>query len=183
MRERVDIGLVRRAKTAIIRRGIQRAFVSRLMRVGKHIRFSVIVSPWISSLEGGSNSIKRLAKYIDRLSLPTYVFTRPPATSDHLEAIQVLLGCPSVEIVYNPQLHAKVYACVGPQPYGFAILGSANMTVRSASLYEIGLLVLAGGGGDHVVKELAEFGVHYLRTRPDSQVVKKRSPRRSRDDV
>jgi len=179
----VDIGLVRTVKATIIRRGIQRTFVSRLMRVGKHIQFLVIASPWISSLRGQTYSVERLARYINRLGLPAYVFTRPPQTNDHLDALQVLQGCPSVELVYNENLHAKIYACVGPQPYGFAIVGSANLTMHSAGLYEIGLIVLAGGGGDHIVKELAAFGLNYLRTRPDSKVVKKRTVGRNRDGL
>jgi hypothetical protein len=153
------------------------------MRVGRHIRFLVIASPWIGTLRGQPYSVERLARYINRRRLPAYIFTRPPETGDHQDAIRTLLDCPSAELVYNQNLHAKIYACVGPQPYGFAILGSANLTMHSAELYEIGLLVLTGGGGDHVVRELADFGLNFLRTRPDSTVIKKRKPGRFVDDL
>ena len=88
------------------------------------------------------------------------------------------MACETVELVYNAHLHAKVYACVAPHPYGFALLGSANLTRHSEQLYEVGLLVLAGGGGDEIVAELARFGLDYLRTRPESQVIKKSAGRR-----
>ena len=70
-------------------------------------------------------------------------------------------------------MHAKLFVCNAPYPYGFAMLGSANMTMNSDTLYEIGLLVLAAGGGEGIIKELTNFGLDYVRTRPESQLVKK----------
>lgn len=174
MYELVETGLVRSVRAAIIRCGVQRAFMSRLVRAKRNVRLVMIASPWISTFEGRPYSLARFTAHLRRFTIPGYVFTRPPETAEQAEAVNILTECPLVELVYNSNLHAKIYACLGPQPYGFAILGSANMTTHSASLYEIGLLVLSASGGDFIVKELAEFGLNYLRTRPDSRVIKKR---------
>ena len=115
---------------------------------------------------------------MNRTGIPTYVFTRPPENRDQLDAVAALELATPLEVVYNPYLHAKIYACLGPEPHEFAILGSANMTLHSISLYEIGLIVLGVGGGDQIVKELAGFGLNYLRTRPESIVAKKRGKKR-----
>lgn len=81
--------------------------------------------------------------------------------------------CPTAELIYNDNVHAKIYAAPAPSPYGFAVLGSANLTAGSTELYEIGLLVTGVGGGSAIVDDLAHFGVHHLRTRPESEVIKK----------
>jgi hypothetical protein len=114
-----------------------------------------------------------LLKIIDSRRLPTYVITRRPQDVAHLAAIELLERCPTVELVYNDNVHAKVYAASGPPPHGFAILGSANLTVGSLELYEIGLLVTGVGEGSVIVDDLANFGIRHLRTRPESQVIKK----------
>ena len=174
MRDWAEVSLARTVKTAVVRRGIQKTFVRRLIRAGADLRYVVIASPWLSTFEGRTYSMDRLARQIKILDVPCYVITRSPRTNEHLRAVELLQSCPAVELLYNENLHAKIYACVGPAPHGFAILGSANLTSSSLSLHEIGLIVMSGGGGDAVVKELAEFGVTYLRTRPESRVIKRR---------
>ena len=174
MNDQPEVSLARTVKAAIVRRGLQRTFARRLIRAGKRLSYTVIASPWLSTFEGKPYSVERLAKHMKKTNIPCYVITRPPRTDEHLKAVQAFQDCPPVELIYNRNLHAKIYACVGPSPCGFAILGSANLTVSSLSLHEIGLIVLSGGGGDAVVRELADFGVTYLRTRPESRVIKKR---------
>ena len=78
-----------------------------------------------------------------------------------------------MKIVLNENLHAKIYACLAPYPYGFALLCSANMTDASSQLYEVGLIVLSTGGGEGTVRELASYGLDFLRTRPESIVFKR----------
>lgn len=160
----------RTVRVSIIRNGIPRVFASRLRRAGGNVERIIIASPWITEESGGA--ITSIAASIKRRETPTLVFTRPPDSATHFRALDTLLACPTVELVYNTNLHAKVYACVAPYPHGFAILGSANLTQHSEQLYEIGLLVLAGGGGDEIVRELAGFGLDYLRTRPESKLVR-----------
>jgi hypothetical protein len=148
--------------------------MGRLLRAEDNVRLIVVVSPWISLFEDDPFPLTLLAGHVNRYQIPTYVFTRPPGTVEQVRVTNLLERCPTVEIVYNPYLHAKIYACLGPEPYEFAILASANMTTSSASLYEVGIVVLGVGGGDRVVKDLADFGLSYLRTRPESIVAKKR---------
>lgn len=168
------VSLVRTVRAAVIKSGMHTVFASRLRRAGARTQRLMIASPWISeTLQGDALGV--ITSVIRRYSIPTYVFTREPDKPSHQAAIASLSDCPSVEIVMNPNLHAKVYACVAPPPYGFALLGSANLTGASGAMYEIGLIVLVAGGGHEVVKELASFGLDYLRTRPESLVLKKLS--------
>ncbi len=165
-------GLIREAKAAVVRNGVQHVFASRLRRARSVARLIVIASPWITAQATKSSALDQITRIVDENRIPTYVFSRPPRTSSELLGLQMLMNCPTVELVYNPHLHAKLYVCIAPYPYGFAVLGSANMTANSDALYEIGLIVLAAGGGEGIIKELASFGMDYLRTRPESQVAK-----------
>ncbi len=165
--------LIREAKAAVVRNGVQQVFASRLRRARKVVRLIVIASPWITAQTARNSALSQIARIVTENKIPTHVFSRSPQTSSELLGLQMLTNCPTVELVYNPHLHAKLYVCIAPYPYGFAILGSANMTSHSDALYEIGLIVLAAGGGEGIIKELANFGMDYVRTRPESQVAKR----------
>jgi len=178
-----SLSLARTVPAAIVRSGIQRVFVNRLRRVSSYVRHLVIVSPWITGGKDHSAPFSALLKIIHLRRLPVYVITRRPQDNAHLAAIELLKACPTVELVYNDNVHAKVYAAPGPPPHGFAILGSANLTVGSLELYEIGLLVTGVGGGSVIVDDLANFGMLHLRTRPESQVVKKIDFRKIRNVI
>jgi hypothetical protein len=169
---------LRSVRVSIIKGGMLRLFSKRLKRVGSQAQTIVIASPWITDNSSDNNVIEYIGRMVKKWGTPTYVFTRPPDLAAHLSAINLLKECPTLELIYNRHLHAKVYSCVAPHPYGFAMLGSANLTRGSEYLYEIGLIVLSGGGGDEIVKELSDFGLSYLRTRPESQVVKRMKYRR-----
>lgn len=166
-------GLIREAKAAVVRNGVQQVFAARLRKARKVVKLIVIASPWITAQPARNNALSQIVRIVTENKIPTHVFSRPPQTSSELLGLQMLTNCPTVELVYNPHLHAKLYVCIAPYPYGFAILGSANMTANSDVLYEIGLIVLAAGGGEAIIKELANFGMDYLRTRPESQVAKR----------
>jgi len=171
-------GFMRTVKAAVVRKSVQSVFSARLKRSKNEVQKIIIVSPWISYGDNKKGSLLNIVSVIDAYKIPTYVFTRQPQNVTHTQAMNTLISCPYVEIVYNNNLHAKLYICVAPYPYGFAIIGSANLTVGSQDLYEIGLLIMAQGGGEEIVKQLASFGLDYLRTRPDSRVIKKLSYRR-----
>ena len=173
-----SVGLARSIKAAVVRNGIQEVFARRLKRIGKSARRVVITSPWITSDDASAGAIPEIAKTIEIYRIPTYIFTRRPESASHHRAIDLFASFTGVEIVYNQHLHAKIFACLAPHPYGFAILGSANLTTHSSVQHEIGIQISAVGGGEELIKELAGFGLDYLRTRPESTVVKKISPRR-----
>lgn len=138
----------------------------------------MIASPWITYNSSIRSPLVQIAEIVNRENIPTYIFLRPPDNTAQLDAIDIFKKCASAEIVYNTNLHAKLYVCLAPYPYGFAVLGSANLTVKSEELYEIGLLILSEGGGGEILRQLASFGFDYLRTRPDSEVIKRLSLRR-----
>ncbi len=172
-----SISLSRLVPAAVIRSGLQRVFYYRVKRAAKHARCLVVASPWLSCLDGTPYSVAHLCRLLDRYHVKMYVFTRAPSNPEHQRAVEQLKRCEMVELVYNENLHAKIYVCVAEPAHGFAILGSANLTARSQRMYEVGLLVLAKGGGDRVVNDLASFGLDYLRTRPESVLVQRISYR------
>jgi hypothetical protein len=133
----------------------------------------VVISPWITATADTSCPFAALVHLIRSRRIPAYFFTRPPENSAHTKATEILRSCPTVELIYNDNIHAKIYACTGPSPHGFALLGSANLTANSLALYEIGLLIIGVGPGSSIVEDLANFGLRHLRTRPESDVVKK----------
>ncbi|MFP3880100.1 MAG: hypothetical protein ACLFVA_04010 [Dehalococcoidia bacterium] len=173
-----NTGSVKAVKAAVVRDGIQNAFSTRLRQSRKEAHKIIIASPWIGYRDSSRGPLTSIVATIDACRIPTYVFTRQPQNTTHIQGVNALMRCPYTEIVYNNNLHAKLYICMAPYPYGFAIMGSANLTSGSEALYEIGLLILAQGGGEEIVKQLASFGLDYLRTRPDSRVIKRFSSRR-----
>ena len=175
---RFDTGLVRTAKAAVVRRGLQNVFASRLERAKNKVQRIIVISPWITGAETGNSPLRRICSIVRTGNIVTYVFTRPPGSIKEINALNVLKECPSVEIVFNTNLHAKLYVCDAPYPFGFAILGSANFTLGSEELHEIGLIVLSAGGGEEILRQFSAFGLDYLRTRPESNVVKRISYRR-----
>lgn len=183
MNPRIDISLTRHVPAAVIRSGIQRVFVNRLKRARNHVRHVVIISPWITAANLPSSPFSMLLKMIRSRRLAAYIITRRPRNSAHLEALERLKLCPTVELVYNDNVHAKIYAATGPSPHGFAVLGSANLTAASLELYEIGLLIIGVGPGSAIVKDLADFGLRHLRTRPETEVVKKIDARSLRNVI
>jgi hypothetical protein len=173
MTSEIDLSLCRMVPAAVIRSGIQRVFVNRLRRARQHVRTVVVISPWITAAAGSSCPFLALTELIRSRRIPAYFITRQPENTAHIKATEILRLCPTVELIYNDNIHAKIYACTGPSPHGFALLGSANLTAGSLSQYEIGLLIVGVGSGSLIVEDLANFGVRHLRTRPESEVIKK----------
>lgn len=173
MNRTVDLSICRSVPAAVIRSGIQRVFVNRLRRAREHVRNVVVISPWITAAPESACPFASLVEIIRSHRFPSYIITRPPENAAHNKAIEILRTCPTVELVYNDNVHAKIYACTAPSPNGFALLGSANLTAGSLAQYEIGLLVMGVGPGSAVVEDLANFGLRHLRTRPESEVVKR----------
>jgi hypothetical protein len=169
----VDVSLCRSVPAAVIRSGVQRVFVNRLNRARKNVRRVVVISPWISTTFAPSCPFITLVGLIRERRIPSYFITRRPENAQQSRAVDILRSCPTVELIHNDNVHAKLYVCTGPSPHGFALIGSANLTTNSLNLYEIGLLVVGVGPGSYIVEELGSFGTQHLRTRPESEVIKK----------
>ena len=183
MNQKIDISLTRTVPAAVIRSGIQRVFVNRLRRARDHVRQVIVISPWITTGADDASPLGLLVQIVRSRRIPAYFITRRPQNSAHTEATEILQGCPTVELIYNENVHAKIYAATGPSPHGFALLGSANLTAGSLELYEIGLLIIGVGAGSSIVEDLANFGTRHLRTRPESEVIKKMELRSLRDVI
>jgi hypothetical protein len=91
------------------------------------------------------------------------VVTRPPASQNHVAAIDALERLDRVSIHFNPSLHAKLYACEEGRGRGFGVIGSGNAT--AAGLDEVALLVRPLGESQ-IITEIANEVVRHLATRP-----------------
>lgn len=161
------------AYTQVVKEGGHLRFFERLF-IAHNIQSLVIISPWIVLLRQGSfyYDIEALAQFINSNQIPTYIITRNPEKETvNKRAIDILTTCPSVNIFYNNSLHAKIYVC-RCEPFGFALLSSANLTDSSLSTVEIGLMIEGKGYGQMIVEELENIGKEDFPGMSETQVVK-----------
>jgi phosphatidylserine/phosphatidylglycerophosphate/cardiolipin synthase-like enzyme len=94
-----------------------------------------------------------------------YVITREPKDEYHKEGLAVLQQNKSVEIRYNPDIHAKLYVSWNRiEEESFAMFGSGNLTSSGISYnLELGMMILSRGFGRKLVRELYSWG-NNLRT-------------------
>ena len=159
---------------------------SKVVKEGGHLRFFerlfaahdihslVIISPWIvlSRQDSFSYDIEGLSQFIKSNNISTYIITRDPEKETvNKRAIDILTSCPSVNIFYNNSLHAKIYVC-RCEPFGFALLSSANLSGASASTIEIGLMIEGKGYGQLIVEELENIGKEDFPGMSETRVVK-----------
>jgi len=86
----------------------------------------------------------------------------------HVQALNAFANLERCEILCNDSVHAKIIACPAPFPWGFGVIGSANLTANSLGQVEVALLVLSRLGGERLVQELASVGDQFLRVHIDS---------------
>jgi hypothetical protein len=161
------------AYTQVVKEGGHLRFFERLF-AAHNIQSLVIISPWIVLLRRGSfnYNIEALAQFINSNHIPTYIITRNPEKETvNKRAIDILTSCPSVNIFYNNSLHAKIYVC-RCEPFGFALLSSANLTDSSLSTIEIGLMIEGKGYGQMIVEELENIGKEDFPGMSETRVVK-----------
>jgi len=148
----------------IVYRGGHQAFFDRFL-LATRIRRLVIVSPWITTLEGETITLRDIIAKIEAQAVPTTVVMRHPRKEPlNVEAADLLSGSEHVTMYVNNDLHAKVYAC-RCAPFGFALVGSANMSGRATRAHEIGVLVEGKGAGRDIVEELELLGTEDLPNR------------------
>lgn len=131
----------------------------------------VLVSPWIELMADEPYGLNRLVKQIQKHTIRTYVFTRSPKENWHVEAVRMLCQVATVEMNYNPLLHAKFFVC-DCEPYSFAMLATANLTANAISGYEVGLMVEGRGGGGPIVNNLRDLALITLRSYKETKRVK-----------
>lgn len=128
------------------------------------VRKLVIVSPWIASKEGDRVTIADIADYVARKEIDTTVVMRDPQKEPiNFEAARLLKARIAnwLTLYYNNGVHAKIYVC-RCQPFGFALLSSANLTPHGPATYEVGLFVSGFGAGEKIVEDLELIGTDYL---------------------
>lgn len=130
----------------------------------------VIVSPWILSLYEEPFSLEVILHTIKKGKVPTTVIMRSPEKEQlNVEAVKLLKRSPFVTLFYNNDLHAKIYVC-RCQPFGFALLSSANLSGRATRALEVGLLVEGKGAGCAIVEELEVLGKEDIPNRAGTEL-------------
>ena len=138
----------------------------------------VIVSPWVQTLDEQPISLSDIVRAIERKQAPTTIIMRSPAKEPlNRDADSLLRQCPYVSLYYNNDLHAKIYVC-RCEPFGFALLGSANLSGRATRALEIGLLIEGKGAGRDIVEELETMGRDDLPGRAGTTLAKIAESRR-----
>lgn len=130
----------------------------------------VVVSPWIQSLDGEPLSLKDILWSIERRKVPTTIIMRSPQKEPlNRDAAELFEGYPFITLYYNNDLHAKIYVC-RCQPFGFALLGSANLSGRATRALEVGLLIEGKGAGRAVIEELELLGKEDIPNRAGTEL-------------
>lgn len=148
----------------VVTNEVMATFFRRVLQESKPISSLTIVSPWISEWESRGVSLDSLLALINRACIRTLVLTRPPAEDWHKVALARLSSSRFVQIYLLPDLHAKLLLCEAI-PVGFGLVGSANVTSKSLSNYEIGVLFEGRGFMSSLLKSLKTLAWSDLRAR------------------
>lgn len=155
-------------------------FLLRLFLRDAEMRSLSIVSPYISPMNKCRFSLADLRQKIERERICTYITTREPTDAYQVEAMEVLLGSPWIEIRYNASVHAKVYVAMAcREADSFGLFGSANFTAQSfESNIEVGMMLHSDGIGRVLLHELHYWATSNVRTLRQSVLVQRITPER-----
>lgn len=140
-------------------------FVKRYMLGSVQAQSLVLVSPFISTLDGEIYDLKQILKRAEKDHTRVYVVTRTPEAEYQFRGIELLKKFSCVEIRYNLEIHAKLYVCWGRElEESFAFFGSGNLTSGGLRYnLELGMMILAKGEGKNILKALYTWGSHDIR--------------------
>ncbi len=149
-------------------------FIIRYMQGSVRAQSLILVSPFISTLEGETYTLKAILKRAEKDRTRVYVVTGEPAAEYQVQGIELMKQFPGVEIRYNSEIHAKLYICWGRElEESFAFFGSGNLTSGGLRYnLELGMMILARGDGKNILKVLYQWGSFDLRTASTSTLVK-----------
>ncbi len=153
--------LAPRPATILTQRVVER-FFSRVIAETRPIARLTIVAPWVSEWESGAASLARIAALISVRNVRTLVLTRPPVDTWHVEALEMLMRSHLVRVATIPDLHAKMFLC-DAIPVGFGLIGSANLTAKSLSNLELGVMFDGRGMFAHLLRDLTTLAWQDLR--------------------
>lgn len=134
------------------------------------VRKLVIVSPWLISQKNDPVKMADIADYVSKYDIETFIVTRSPDKEpENLQATNLLKSkiASKLTLHYNNSIHAKIYVC-RCEPFGFALLSSANLTPHGPRSYEVGLIVNGFGAGQKIVEELELTGTDYIPGKGES---------------
>lgn len=154
----------------IVDEGGHEAFFHRVL-LASGIKHLLIISPWITSLKDEEVQLQEIIRKIKKGNINTRVFMRHPKKEHfNIEAANMFISCPTATLFFNNELHAKVYVC-RCDPFGFALVGSANLSGKATRAYEIGLMIQGKGRGVEIIEDLEKLGSHDLPGRAGTQQV------------
>jgi hypothetical protein len=95
----------------------------------QRIRRAWLISPWIGTSDRRGDPLSYVAESLKPCA-HFWVLTRSPAKDWHEYAVRVLRANAKPSVLYNDDLHAKLYIldCDG---FRYALLGSPNLTPRA----------------------------------------------------
>jgi hypothetical protein len=135
-------------KPELLTNRITERFFHRFLMEDRPIVNLSIVSPWISEWETGAVGLASVGEAIAARNTRTVILTRPPLEAWHRSALDLLRGYRGVGIYLLPDLHAKLFVCEAIP------VGSANLTARALSNFEVGVLFEGRGVLSPLIKEL-----------------------------
>lgn len=148
----------------IVYQGGHTVFFERFL-LATDIKSLVILSPWISTLPDENIRLEDIILTIKKHNVPTTVIMRDPERERlNVRAATLFRQCLNIDLYFNNELHAKVYVC-RCAPFGFALLGSANLSGRATRTHEIGVMIEGKGYGREIVEELDLLGKEDLLNR------------------
>jgi hypothetical protein len=149
-------------KPRVLTYRVMEEFLSRVLLEDRPISTLTLVSPWISPLELGHIGLSSLRDRIHHRHIRTLILTRPPLDEWHSNALDLLKNSPWVSICVLPDLHAKIFLCEAV-PVGFGLIGSANLTAKSLTNFEVAVLFEGRGIFSPLLKELRILAWNDLR--------------------
>ena len=137
-------------------------FFTKVLSEDRPIHSLTIVSPWISEWESGNASLRQLAVTTQAKSISTLILTRPPIDDWHESALDMFADSEYAKVLTIPDLHAKLFLCESV-PAGFGMIGSANLTKKSLSNVELGVMFEGRGLLSHLLRDLRTLAWQDLR--------------------
>lgn len=131
-------------------------FLLRLFLRETKLRCIYIAAPFIASLSNSRFPLLEFRKKIEREQIHTYIISQEPDADYQKEAMQILTGCPFLELRYNPFLHAKLYMVLSEaERDSFALFGSGNLTSKALEHnIELGMMIYNVGPGKEMLCRL-----------------------------
>jgi len=125
----------------------------------------IIISPWITTLENERVSLDDILSKIKKEKVKSTIIMRDPKKEPlNAKAFHLFSNNENINLFVNNELHAKVYIC-RCSPFGFALVGSANLSGKATRAYEVGVLIEGKGHGREIVEQLELLGTDDLPNR------------------